>query len=277
MPKGVVAFPGSGITDNLVEKATQLGFPAPPVRGAPLLGGTCAAARMRLGNSPGRGAPCVMNAAADLRQDTRFVTSVPWTTTRNALRCRGPVVSLNRRGGSKPLQRRRFKPVTVCRAALPLSTPIGVDILTPHVAGCRCSPSARLAYFPCAFNDMEHLALAGKNRARSVARSAQIECWNSAAELTPCKPCARPGVSRVPRAYVLVEETSCRTLKLTARGVAICVDGHSGLSTCEASVRAIFRLGYGQTSVELARESYPTSMVPGPRTLARRSWSFANP
>ena len=27
MPKGVVAFPGSGITDNLVEKAVQLGIP----------------------------------------------------------------------------------------------------------------------------------------------------------------------------------------------------------------------------------------------------------
>ena len=27
MPKGVVAFPGSGITDNLVEKATHLGIP----------------------------------------------------------------------------------------------------------------------------------------------------------------------------------------------------------------------------------------------------------
>ena len=27
MPKGVVAFPGSGITDNLVEKAMQLGIP----------------------------------------------------------------------------------------------------------------------------------------------------------------------------------------------------------------------------------------------------------
>ena len=35
---------------------------------------------------------------------------------RNALRCRGPVVSLRRREGSKPLQQRRFWPTTVCRA-----------------------------------------------------------------------------------------------------------------------------------------------------------------
>ena len=27
LPKGVIAFPGSGITDNLVEKAVQLGIP----------------------------------------------------------------------------------------------------------------------------------------------------------------------------------------------------------------------------------------------------------
>ena len=27
MPKGIVAFPGSGITDNLVEKARKLGIP----------------------------------------------------------------------------------------------------------------------------------------------------------------------------------------------------------------------------------------------------------
>ena len=27
LPRGVLAFPGSGITDNLVEKAVQLGIP----------------------------------------------------------------------------------------------------------------------------------------------------------------------------------------------------------------------------------------------------------
>ena len=27
LPKGVIAFPGSGITDNLVDKARQLGIP----------------------------------------------------------------------------------------------------------------------------------------------------------------------------------------------------------------------------------------------------------
>ena len=27
LPKGVIAFPGSGITDNLVDKANRLGIP----------------------------------------------------------------------------------------------------------------------------------------------------------------------------------------------------------------------------------------------------------
>ena len=30
LPKGVIAFPGSGITDNLVDKAVQLGIPVLP-------------------------------------------------------------------------------------------------------------------------------------------------------------------------------------------------------------------------------------------------------
>ena len=43
----------------------------------------------------------------------------------NTLRCRGPVVSLNHRGGSKPLRRRRFEPVTVCRSASTIRPPSG--------------------------------------------------------------------------------------------------------------------------------------------------------
>ena len=34
LPKGVIAFPGSGITDNLVDKAVKLGIPVQRCRAA---------------------------------------------------------------------------------------------------------------------------------------------------------------------------------------------------------------------------------------------------
>ena len=49
-------------------------------------------------------------------------------------------------------------------------------VLTPHAAGCRCSPTARLSYIPCVFNDMRRQALAGKSCQRSGAQSTQIDC-----------------------------------------------------------------------------------------------------
>ncbi len=137
-----------------------------------------------------------MNTAGDLHQDMRSVTR---TTTRNALGDCGPVVSLNRRDGSNPLRRRRFKPVTVCRATSPNSTPVGVLVLTLHAPEGEGVSSACLSCFPRVFNDIRRQALAGKS-------------------------CARAGVSREPRAYTPVEESSYRALEVTARGVALRVD-----------------------------------------------------
>ncbi len=51
-----------------------------------------------------RESQCVKTAARCLHPAPRSITSVDRTTTRNALRCRGPVVSLNRRDGSIPLR-----------------------------------------------------------------------------------------------------------------------------------------------------------------------------
>ena len=85
--------------------------------------GTCAAVPLRRGNGrPAHrsGARCVRQGAGRLRRAPCFVTSAAETTTRNAPDDRGPLVSLNRRDGSKPLRRRPLKPVTVCRATLPL-------------------------------------------------------------------------------------------------------------------------------------------------------------
>ena len=55
LPKGVVAFPGSGITDNLVDKARSLGIPVQTRRrlrralnGSRRSGNTCGAARFSL-------------------------------------------------------------------------------------------------------------------------------------------------------------------------------------------------------------------------------------
>ena len=45
---------------------------------------------------------------------------------RSALGGCGPVVSLNRRDGSKSLRDRLFRPMTVCRAQSPSWTPCGV-------------------------------------------------------------------------------------------------------------------------------------------------------
>ena len=44
--------------------------------------------------------------------------------------------SLTRRVSSNPLRRRRFKPVTVCRATAPISTPAGV-LVTPEALWIR--------------------------------------------------------------------------------------------------------------------------------------------
>ena len=58
LPKGLIAFPGSGITDNLVDKAVKLGIPVmraaavmPSMPGAPLLRWTRASAFLRLPGS----------------------------------------------------------------------------------------------------------------------------------------------------------------------------------------------------------------------------------
>ena len=54
-----------------------------------------------------------------------------------APRCRGPIVSLNRRDGSNPLRRGRYRPTTVCQAQVSIRTPGGVDLATPDAASCR--------------------------------------------------------------------------------------------------------------------------------------------
>ena len=78
----------------------------------------------------GSGARCVKNAVARLHRAPHFVTSVAGTTTRNALGDRGPVVSLKRRDGSKPLRRRPPGPDAVCTAR----TPVGLqwELLPSH-------------------------------------------------------------------------------------------------------------------------------------------------
>ncbi len=100
------------------------------------ISGACAAAFVRCGIGPDSDARSVKNAAGRLRR--ALLPHIAGTTTRNTYRDRGPGVSLNRRDGCNPLRRWRFKPVTVWRTTLPLSTPVGVQFLTP--AAARCNP-----------------------------------------------------------------------------------------------------------------------------------------
>ena len=135
----------SSLALAVTSERSATGLNAGACTARPCAAGTCArrpadrrnmcggarALRERTGPRTGSGARCVKTAAGRLHRAPRFVTSVAGTTTRNAHGDRGSVVSLNRRDGSNPMRRRRFKPETVCRATLPLSTPVGVDIVTP--------------------------------------------------------------------------------------------------------------------------------------------------
>lgn len=78
------------------------------------------------GNRMSWGARCVKNAADRLHRAPNFVIPIAGTTMRNALprSWTGRLAQLLRR--LHPLRGLRFKPVLVCRATMPLSTPIGV-------------------------------------------------------------------------------------------------------------------------------------------------------
>ena len=82
----------------------------------------------------------------------------PRTATRNVLNDRGPVVSLNRRGGSKSLICRRFRRRWCAGLLCPISTPFGV--LPSHPTQFLCGVCQARAC-PAALCDLSHLERLG--------------------------------------------------------------------------------------------------------------------
>ena len=128
-------------------------------------------------NRPATGsdARCVKNAVARLHRAPRFVTSVTRKTTRNALGDRGPVVSLKRRDGSKPLRRRPPGPDAVCTAR----TPVGLQWELPpsHPTHLRCPRGqARACHaVSCANGDRDSPGVVGPSVYRTGIRNQAID------------------------------------------------------------------------------------------------------